>query len=123
MSFLRINRLGEVNSNLTSTNQCKDVGHKRYQYHICLVCPDTNTDDQEFVIDHVAIHKTVEKYFNRRMNSCEGLVKGLSVVIENLAKKHGTYVVDLYIKLAPIFDGPEPANRAYMEYSKSGNFI
>lgn len=123
MSLLRINRFGRVEMEKTSTHQCGKQGHKAYDYHICIVVQENNLDKEGFVIDHVEIHETVVEFFSTYTGSCEKLEKELAEKIEKLCEKHKTFAIDMYIKLAPLWAGKQKANRAYMEYSKSGNFI
>lgn len=125
MSFLRINRFGRVETKVSSNNQCKDVGHQLYDYQVSICCPDTNTDENEFIIDHLAIHKAVNKFLVNKMSSCEGICKGLSVYLKKIMAKHKIHMTDMYIKIMPVLsiDGNAPLNRAYMEYSESGMFV
>jgi hypothetical protein len=126
MSFLRINRFGRVEANQLSFNQCKDVGHKEYDYQISICCPDTNVDSNEFIIDHAYIHQKVVSYFKTNMTSCEGICKDLAIHLKKTMAKHKVHMVDMYIKIMPVLpliDNQPPVNRAFMEYSESGRFI
>jgi 6-pyruvoyl-tetrahydropterin synthase len=121
MAFLRINRFGEVNTRHRSPNQCKDVGHGHYRYHVGIKCCETNLDRNEFIIDHAIVHEIVTRVFNSQMSSCEGMIVEVKNKLMRACKKHRIQVVDMYIKLQPIVPGAGE-NHAFMEYSSSGNF-
>lgn len=120
MPFLKINRFGRVTTNKSSKNQCKEVGYKEYDYQVSVTCPSTNVDGSGFVIDHAVIHEAVEKFFKSKMNSCEKIAIDLAKVLYKLLVDHKCNLTDLYIKIVPV--APDSPNKAYMEYSLSGNF-
>lgn len=122
MAFLRINRFGELQTRNVSRNQCKDVGHTHYRYHVAIKCCETNLDRNEFIIDHQILHEAVTKVFNHDMSSCEGMIVRMKDKILKICKRHKIQVVDLYIKVGPIIPGVGE-NHAYMEFSLSGDFI
>jgi hypothetical protein len=121
MAFLRINRFGEVATHFEAHNQCKDVGHTRYRYHVAVKCCETNLDKNDFIIDHALLHETVIKVFERHISSCEGLIVEIKDKILKLCKRHKLQVVDLYIKLQPIVQSVGE-NYAFMEFSMNGDF-
>ena len=121
--FLRINRFGRVETGHQSPNQCKDVAHKEYRYHVALACCATNLDRNEFIVDHIILHNEMEKLFQKEITSCEGMVIKMKERLLKVANKHGIQVVDLYVKLQPIIPGVPSENIAFMELSLSGKFI
>lgn len=122
MAFLRINRFGEVHTSNRSKNQCKDVGHTHYRYHVAIKCCETNLDRNKFIIDHAALHSVVERVFRKDMSSCEGLILEIRDKLVRECSRNKIQVVDMYIKLQPIVPGVTE-NHAFMEYSMNGDFM
>lgn len=122
MAFLRINRFGDLYTDRRSHNQCKDIGHEHYKYHVAIKCCETNLDRNKFIIDHAILHQIVTETFNSIMSSCEGMILEVKEKIVRACKKHRIQVVDMYIKIQPV-NLTASENHAFMEYSMSGMFI
>lgn len=118
MSYLRINRFGTTLTNDTSPNQCKDVGHKQYRYHVTVTCHSKNLDEQGFIVDHLDLHDTMQKDM-AKISSCEETVVKCAESIDRLCTNKGVNVIDIYIKLEPVTN---KETVAFIEYSLSGKF-
>lgn len=100
-TVFKINRSGVVKTNHTSKNQCKDVGHKKYEYE-AKVTVGSKLDKDGFVIDHADIHKAVEKLFKKGISSCEMMAHQAAMAIVKACKKHGCKVKKVYVKIKPV---------------------
>jgi len=80
-------RKGMFTSTKSSNNQCKDVGHKYYDY-ICIIKFQPELDYQGFLIDHQKIDDTINSLPNTE--SCEEclleMFKKMSRILTKSAK-------------------------------------
>ena len=97
----KINRTGVVTTNAVSNNQCKAIGHKKFEYHAVVKC-GPKLDHNGFVIDHVEIHKAIENCFKNGISSCEEMCKTCAESIIKACKKHGCKVISVYLKIKPV---------------------
>ncbi len=113
--------MGRVKTNEKVPNQCKIEGHKAYDYLVALIVPSTNLDAHKFVLDHVIIHEMVSQIIENHMGSCEEICLRISERLNDFLPANNIHVMDIYIKISPVLRG-NPKNRAFMEYSQTGNF-
>jgi hypothetical protein len=59
-SIFTLNRNGELFISHPSNNQCKSVGHKRYEYNVKIKCAD-KLDKDGFLIDQLIIHQVLKE--------------------------------------------------------------
>lgn len=116
---LRLNREGEVRAIFSSDNQCKEKGHTSYSYKVSITYSG-NLDSRGFITDHNLIDKVIQLYFSHtEIKSCELVCIEICNIIDRFLQTQNIYIADIYFKLAPIGSKVN----AYMEYSKTGNFI
>jgi len=99
-----INRMGVVSTNHKSHNQCKDVGHKKFEYH-ARVKVGPKLDKDGFVIDHKDIHAAIEKRFFDGISSCEEMCRVSAEAIVKACKNHGCKVINVYLRIKPVGKG------------------
>lgn len=126
MGYLQINRIGRVKTNKSSSNQCKEIGHKSYEYQISVIC-DTfyaKSNIKKILVEHVLIHETVQNYFHLRITSCEGICMDLAVDIQMLMEKFKITPYNIYIKIRPLSTTKVSSyNTAWMEYSSRPEYL
>lgn len=111
---LTLNRKGRCRARHSSSNQCKAVGHKVYDYETRVtVAP--KLDHQGFVIDHLVIHEAVKKVFQQPMTSCECLALRIADTIEKACKEHKCKIKSIYVRLQPVPKDKKDAVMAFME--------
>ena len=116
---LTINRKGICTANHKSNNQCKDVGHGKYEYLVSVTVGD-KLDENGFIIDHIELHKIVECVFKKGVSSCEEI--GLKIIdaVAKATKKHGCELKQVYVKIQPMMpEGSSEEAKAFMEISEN----
>ena len=111
---LTLNRSGVCEANMISDNQCKAVGHKKYEYEARIVFKP-KLDEQGFVIDHTAIHAVVESVFGGGMMSCEQITLKIAKKIEKACREHGCSIISIYVKVRPVPASKKDKVMAFME--------
>lgn len=76
-----LNRRGKFSATET-LNQCKDIEHPLYFYHLKVVTKGLDNDG--FVIDHEDINKAIIS--NEMYGSCEEMAKRLFKIVKKLMK-------------------------------------
>jgi hypothetical protein len=110
---LILNRKGTCTTRFTSTNQCKSVGHKVYNYTVRLTC-EPKLDKDKFLIDHEHVDKACKSVFDCGISSCEELIMRMCDSVSKACRKHKTILKRIYIKLWP----EDPNVMAFMELDK-----
>lgn len=118
--FLKITRLGKVEINHSSTTQCWDEGWKHYKYAASIVCHEDNMDAEGFILDNREIKQVITEALENHIGSCELMAQSAGKALLDAAKRHGTMVINLSIKLEPAECDPE--DHTIMEYSLTGQF-
>ena len=102
-----MHRIGEFRPTDYSNNQCKIIGHQKYQYH--LICAfEEELDQQDFVIDHVKLDTTIQNCV--LIGSCERMHLVIYKAIKKVCGKNLLgYKAIIY---------PEKSAKAWMIYTK-----
>ena len=103
-----LNRSGKVSCETTSTNQCREVGWKNFEYNI-KIHTSLKLDKEGFIIDHSIVHESVKQAF-ANAGSCEELCLSIEHHVMLALILHDVEVRKLYIKVRP------EAGTAYVEY-------
>lgn len=116
MKFYLMERKGIFHPIHDTSNQCKDIGHKHYEY-LCKVAfnPSTKLDDNDFLIDHMDIDSTIQGCLIH--GSCERMHK---TIMNNLLRKlesQGINVKAIKITIIPRY----PDAMANLTYIYSDN--
>lgn len=111
---LIINRKGVCKATNSSHNQCKDVGHSMYTYHVRVTVGD-RLDKDGFIIDHQDIHEAVDRVFKGQMSSCEKLGLKVAKSVAKATKAHGCDLKEVYVKIHPQSEDPQEEIMAFME--------
>lgn len=117
-SFI-VNRSGKIKLDNSDANQCKDVGHQDYSYHVAATCPP-RLNPRGFVIDHTDIHNAVQSV--REAGSCELLCEAIQTAIENIMYSQEVCVNKLYIKITPLITIGEKQVRVISQSTSLGYF-
>jgi hypothetical protein len=113
--FLRVNRKGEAAVTRTTDNQCREVGHMRYLYHVSAAVPDTKVDKQGFVIDHVEMSEIAEMGVAPG-GSCEQIARRIGeAMVKRLSGKAWVYV-----RIEPVIDNGRP--QSWTEWNSDMDF-
>lgn len=111
---LTLNRSGICETSNKSTNQCKSVGHTKYEY-AARVTVEPKLDKNGFIIDHLEVHATIEKVFQGPMDSCEKLGMKITYAIEKVCIAKGCRLKKVYVKVRPIPKDKKDLVMAFME--------
>lgn len=107
-----MSRLGTIETNLVSANQCKDVGWTHYEYLVKITCYN-RLDESGFLIDNKLINHTMKECI-REMMSCELLCKHFADELEKLFKHHKVPVCEMYVSVKPFL--PATTVKDYAEF-------
>ena len=111
---LTLNRKGICKTTGKSSNQCKSVGHSKYEYEAKIrVLPKLDKDG--FIIDHIEIHEAIENVFKGKMDSCERLGLRITYALEKLCLSKGSKLKYVYVKVRPISEKKNDEIMAFME--------
>lgn len=113
-------RLGMYTPSQSTDNQCKDKGHKYYEYKCRIFFdPSTELDENDFLIDHSEVDAVIMNC--NPTGSCEGMHQKMMKAILNLFKKDGIKVLAIKVTIIPKY--PEGmANLTYI-YVTSPKYV
>lgn len=97
---LVLHKHSSVHTNAAAMNQCKDVGHKDYDYEI-EITTTTKLDADDFIIDHTTVHKVIENVVQTRMGSCERLCLNVEEDVLAALEEHGCTVKKIVFAIKP----------------------
>lgn len=112
-----MHRFGQIETELTAPNQCKDVGHSTYDYVVKITCFNRLNSDG-YLIDNKAINRTMKMAMTQMM-SCEQLCIRFAEVLETLFNDSSVPVCELYVSLEPVVPGASFKDHAKFEFSRT----
>jgi ribosomal protein L21E len=113
MEFYLMERQGMFQPSESTANQCKDVGHKYYEYKCKIYFdPSTKLDDDDFLIDHAEIDKTIQEC--NPLGSCEGMHKKIMSAIVKRFETEKVETLAIKVTITPKY----PVGMANLTYIK-----
>jgi hypothetical protein len=101
-TFLIINRFGSFQVNASDHNQCKDTGHKDFNYEVRVRC-EPELDDLGFVIDHHELDVAIKiQAFQPVMGSCEQFIVRVAQAIRDVLQEKGVVFTGIYLAIKPV---------------------
>lgn len=104
-----VNRTGKIVLDQSGINQCKDIGHIEFSYHVAIYCPSPVLNSRGFVIDHFLIHQASKTV--KQAESCERLCEMFHDALKEMFESEHISPRKVYLKIVPL---PEAA--AFTEY-------
>lgn len=118
MEFFVMERRGMILSSADTPNQCKDIGHRSYEYYAKLVFhPTTQLDSSSFLVDHAVVDSIIQD--SSRKGSCEQMHNS---IMDGLRNDHRLEsVIAIKVTIIPVY----PAGMANLTkiYVPSPNFL
>lgn len=99
--LFKLIKTGKFQINVNDPKQCKEVGHKDYNYIVKIECGD-KLDDNSFIIDNSKIHNTVIN--NIISSSCEKICKHLLNEIFIKLHENKTQIFSIEVEIFPEVD-------------------
>ncbi len=106
---LTLHRRGKVEVVYDSQNQCKAIGHKKFEYIVTITAPATALDHAGYLLEHEVVHQLV-KTACRASSSCERMCASIASAILSVKVP----IQKLNVKLLPVVQKPDVV-LAYME--------
>jgi hypothetical protein len=97
---ITINRFGSFQTNASSENQCKDVGHKFYDYKVEIITK-CNLDKDGFVFDQLLIDKEIKERFENFITSCELCCNEVEKILAKLLEEKNVKPIRTAITVKP----------------------
>lgn len=98
---LVLHKHSTIHTSAATLNQCKDVGHKAYNYEIEITCGE-QLDTNGFIIDHSEIHHVIEGVINNQMGSCEELSIRAEEAVLHKMNQYGCELQRLVFSIKPV---------------------
>ena len=112
-----LQRYGLIETDLVSPNQCKDKGHKTYEYLVRITCLN-KLNNEGFLVDNKAINH-VMKYSLTQMTSCEKLCEHYANALQQLFEDQDVPVCEMYVSLKPVIIGSPIKDFAAFELKRT----